>query len=647
MRAVILAWLPVVLAAHGCHGSSSIPQRPLDPDAQAPLDAQAPKESQVVPDAGTEAVSGGGHGGSAGQAPRTAMDARSKPVGGTGGGGRPAPSTDAAQAPDTSPPETQCTTVGALRCAGTGMPARQQCQNGSWIGAADCETGSVCDSTDSMSPGTCKPAAQHCVGAAGKSVCVGAELHRCSLDGVDTGSTPCDSERLCQQGKESGSCSKCVIGTFECQGAQLRACKADGSGYEDKKACDTAALCNALVGECTSGKCAPTTKSCEGDDLQKCNADQTGFVLEKMCGAGLCDMANGQCDLCFPGAKDCSANAPRTCNPDGQGYTSGTACSGAAGICRAGACIECLSASDCSTGYPCLRPTCNTGNGSCGTAFLDPHAPCSGGVCDGAGRCIECVDHSDCTGAKKFCSSGQCVGCLTAANCSQPENACKQAECVNQSCVSSNKDDTATCNAGGGKVCDGAGNCVPCNVHGDCNGGFCMGHQCQQCRSAADCRGTMCAPATCVNGSCGTMPLDGNGCGDGMVCNRGTCQPACGNGRVDTRIVPAEECDPKAAGYTWYNCDPANCQKRTWYTPCQLDGECDNNCWNETNSNLLYCAPACSVDADCPKFPGMAQDRVFCANRSCAIDCTNGNDASCPPQLKCQRSGPVGACIRR
>jgi hypothetical protein len=105
-----------------------------------------------------------------------------------------------------------------------------------------------------------------------------------------------------------------------------------------------------------------------------------------------------------------------------------------------------------------------------------------------------------------------------------------------------------------GTVCDGDGNCVECNTTGDCSDGFCSGETCVECLSVANCSAGACETASCNGGTCNTTPTDGNGCGSNMVCNAGDCETACGNGRVDTGIVPAEQCDPTASPFSWYTC---------------------------------------------------------------------------------------------
>lgn len=630
MRHAALA-LTLALACGCSHDISSIPEGSADgqvTEGQQPSDASAPSRDGQVPggrDAATNAMRDSG------------ADASSAP---------PVDSGISADGGDAQTPSPACTDEGAMRCAGTGSPARERCESGQWVSADDCAADEVCDSTDAATPGSCRPTAAHCLGNGGKSVCIDADMHQCSVDGVDVRTTACDSARLCQQGVEAGACPLCEPGTFQCEGAQLRKCDEAGLAYVDEELCDTAALCNALAGACTAAACLPTTKVCQGDDLQKCNAAQDGFELDQSCGAGLCDMAAGECDVCFPGTRDCAGNTARQCNAQGQGYME-TPCTGSADICTGdGVCVQCRNANDCTPpSNPCRVATCNVGAGTCGTANRPARYACAGGVCNGSGTCVPCIDDNDCGASQPVCSASGCVECIDNGDCTQPINDCREAVCQSNSCVTRNKQQDATCSSAGGSVCDGGGNCVECTAHAQCGGDYCSGNVCVQCLSAANCAAGVCEVATCVAGSCVTTIKDGDGCGAGMVCNQGTCQVACGNGRVDDGITPPEECDPTAPQHDWYDCDPATCRSRTYYTVCSVDANCDGNCWNETNAMLYYCAPPCSTDNDCPGLPFPNTADIYCVNGDCAIYCTNGGNADCPPHLTCQYSGPVGACV--
>jgi hypothetical protein len=329
----------------------------------------------------------------------------------------------------------------------------------------------------------------------------------------------------------------------------------------------------------------------------RCNAAQDGFELDESCGSGLCDMPNGECDVCFANAYECNAGARRVCNSDGQGYSA---------------------------------------------------APCTGDadICTGNGACVECLSNGDCT---------------------QPTNQCRQARCEAGDCVTSNRVIDTACSMSGGRVCDGAGNCVECNFTSDCPDGFCSNETCVECLNPAHCSAGACETASCSSsGTCSTSPTDGNGCGSNMVCNAGECETACGNGRVDTGIVPAEQCDTTVSPHTWYNCNPATCRQRTYYTVCNGDTDCDDSdCLTEPSAQFHMCAPPCagSDTANCPIWPGGSRTDdgtpgawLLCANSDCAIACRpvcfgdgscNWAGAECPPHLRCQQIvGDVGACVR-
>jgi hypothetical protein len=168
-----------------------------------------------------------------------------------------------------------------------------------------------------------------------------------------------------------------------------------------------------------------------------------------------------------------------------------------------------------------------------------------------------------------------------------------------------------------------------------------------ECEAAADCPGDdACNDPTCsAAGACGILALTGNVCGSGQVCTDGTCETACGNGRVDA--VTDEECEPGVGPYTWYTCDAVTCQTHTWYQRCNSDLDCENSAC-ETASGLMLCLPPCPGNnaSTCLLPPDVAAKggtpTFVCAETSCAMTCDS--PADCPDHLMCLYSGPVGVC---
>jgi len=108
----------------------------------------------------------------------------------------------------------------------------------------------------------------------------------------------------------------------------------------------------------------------------------------------------------------------------------GTVCDGK------GACVECLSDSNCPTSTTsCVVPTCTSGH-SCTVTIAQPNTECSdngGHLCNSAGQCVECTatDKTACTGTTPFCgTTGQCVQCLVTSDCNNSLETCNAGKCV-------------------------------------------------------------------------------------------------------------------------------------------------------------------------------------------------------------------------
>ncbi len=103
------------------------------------------------------------------------------------------------------------------------------------------------------------------------------------------------------------------------------------------------------------------------------------------------------------------------------------------------------------------------------------------------------------------------VDCLQAFDCND-NNTCTQDVCSNWSCVNPKKKAGTSC--GQNKICNQQGQCVvkstptpepECQEHGDCDDG------------------NVCTEDLCRQGKCIFQPASGISCGQGMVCQQGTC----------------------------------------------------------------------------------------------------------------------------
>ncbi len=238
-----------------------------------------------------------------------------------------------------------------------------------------------------------------------------------------------------------------------------------------------------------------------------------------------------------------------------------------------GADAGCQGPTDCpATGNECVQRTCELG--VCGTMNFDmthivaaqTSGDCHIVVCDGAGGTTSINDDADpppATQCDSFaCNAGIVVS--TPANSGDP------------------------CTTGGGSVCDGAGNCVECNVPADCGP-----------------TGNECVVATCMTHGCGTMNLGashtlstGQSPGD---CQKIVCDGAGGTTSADdaTDLPTATtlcEINPACAGAPLAPAfDPA-----ATGTDCTADGMLPRHvCGDTTMPTYAGTCVACNVDGDC------------------------------------------------
>ena len=262
----------------------------------------------------------------------------------------------------------------------------------------------------------------------------------------------------------------------------------------------------------------------------------------------------------------------------------------------------CTTAADCpGADTACRTRTCTAG--LCGEVLApmgtasDTQMPgdCQRAICDGQGMVTLEPDNTDILDDQNDCTEDVC-------NAGQPEN---------NPLLSGD-----TCMSSGGKVCDGAGECVQCVAAADCASKICTSNLCVPASCAdetkndtetdVDCGGGTCAP--CAPGLTCLVDTD---CDSG-VCNDETsvCEaPTCGDDAEN-----GEETDVDCGGPTCAPCGPG--------LDCAVDADCAGGscsgsvclptCTDDTkNSNETdvdcggpTCAPCgpgldCSVDTDC------------------------------------------------
>jgi hypothetical protein len=291
---------------------------------------------------------------------------------------------------------------------------------------------------------------------------------------------------------------------------------------------------------------------------------------------------------------------------------------------------------------PCKQGTLTCTNGRWGTDCVG-EVKGSPETCDGADNdCDGLVDDgpSLCTGTKNKCVAGRCVQCTSAdasACSSQPTSVCHVNYCDTNlgECKQRTADDHSACSLTSGDA-------------GRCNNGSCVG-----CIDDGDCMhigqpSKFCDPTsrTCV--SCYKSSQCGRA--SDMACTREhICEPACGNGQLDTDI--GEQCDPSDPSGKWneWNCHPQQCRPLQYlFTECQTLGASSPDCGGTGYCDSNRCYPTCSGATSAMPDPYECvapNGRIgHCVAGVCIIRC-DGTFGGCPVTVPiCMASSvPPGA----
>ena len=330
-------------------------------------------------------------------------------------------------------------------------------------------------------------------------------LGSCGVDRDCPASAPMCLNFRCAKCASNSDCSGAGAGVCEPTSGKCVACVKSSECMADptKPVCvaNQCAACSSAASECeiknsaapvcqtTSGKCVGcvTTSDCVGDADGGVDGGADGGVL-----GGFCNTTTNQCVGCL-GSRDCTDPSKPICG------TTET-------------CVACgsqLAPVDGCTTKNAVLPVCKAAAGTCvecgGSG--DCRADAGLSVCDlSTNKCVECNGPSDCAAdpAKGFCVNHVCAGCQAAST-----NPCTGTKPV--------------CSSGGTY----AGQCVECNVFGDCKVGtkpVCDANQCRACAKDSDC--TNISPAVV----CG---LDGSCPGDNAVIylqNSASCSSNLGSG---------------------------------------------------------------------------------------------------------------------
>jgi len=320
-----------------------------------------------------------------------------------------------------------------------------------------------------------------------------------------------------------------------------------------------------------------------------------------------------------------SSNSGSSSSSSGQAGMGGAGGAGGMGGSGGGGGPACVLDSDCpATNTNCLLPKCN--NQACETLNETAGAACNdnnGKLCDGQGKCVECLAATDCTSGTvcqiPTCSAGICslvdsapgteVGdplpgdCLNVqcnatgmavtgnddSDLPMPANACKVGAC-SMGVPSIGDAPMGTMCGVMNTFCDGMGNCVGCTLN-------------VQCGTPTECNTPQCTNMTCIdNFTADGTPL--------MSQTANDCQVAQCNGAGGIKQVPDDLDLPLDDG---------------------------NPCTDQACMNGAATFPASSVGKPCNQNGGKVCDgNSNCVECNLAVDCASGicSMSVCqPPQV--------------
>lgn len=229
--------------------------------------------------------------------------------------------------------------------------------------------------------------------------------------------------------------------------------------------------------------------------------------------------------------------------------------------------------------------------------------------------------------------------------------------CIAQKCGADQATAGTPCTDGGGKVCDGAGSCVACNLDADCGGtDVCKAHACGpppchngvmdtgetdvDCGGACAAGGALCArgkrcgvDGDCATGACVDSVCCGSACaGPCLACNlvgtEGTCAPIVDGADPASECPGADTCNGQGAcrcqdgmldgAETGMDCGGGTCAACGDGLGCKAGSDCQSH----VCAGNLCAAPTCG---DATK--NGAETGVDCGG-GCPTGCPNGGACS-------------------
>lgn len=368
--------------------------------------------------------------------------------------------------------------------------------------------------------------------------------------------------------------------------------------------------------QCLSGSCqlgqAPAGSACVGsakclvfacDDAGSCSAVAAVSCPGAACAAGVCNQANGICELapvaaglpCTDGnpctlADACSGTG--NCIGSGEKVCSGTTCAPQHCVAQSGACAvtAAVSGTACEDGNPCTAADACDGKGECAPGIPQDcgQGPCWSGGCDpGTGGCVQlakppttpCDDGVACT-LGDSCSEGNCKAGVWSCACKVDSDCADGSPCTADACAAGS---CLQAPLSGGACSDGSA----CTTGDACLNGLCLPGTATLCDDDNACTADACVTIT---GACAFGALSELACSDGNPC---TQADACFAGQCNSG--PAKVCASKPP------CQSSFCDDQTGACAAvDLAGPCTgtNGCIVGQNCLGGLCAGGTAVVCD-------------------------------------------------
>lgn len=160
-----------------------------------------------------------------------------------------------------------CAPNGSYGCSAHASAHQIVCSGGVWVGNGTCAPGTLCDTREGATAGSCQPILAQCENSApGDKVCTDQSVEICGPD--LTTATVAEACSGATPACLDGACVACVAGDTRCSGNGVESCSAAGVWSAPANCPATAPACSA--GECVPPSCADLPPTCGASGTESC-----------------------------------------------------------------------------------------------------------------------------------------------------------------------------------------------------------------------------------------------------------------------------------------------------------------------------------------------------------------------------------------